>query len=209
MDNFREYLLMSKLLKRAVATLVLFGLMINNCKAGNPYSIESAIYRIEIVDGQKLHTGTGVLIAQDTILTNCHVVRHRGVFKVVNRKTGNAYPTQSYTNLGSLDACLLKGTQFEGSPVRMNTQYKIGESIWAYGYPNRYAAMSQGVMVGLINTDVGQVFQTSTFCHPGSSGGPLVNNLGELIGLVFGTKTDYKDHCLAIPIADVISKLRD
>lgn len=197
---------MIDLYKRSAVALVFAAAMVNSCFAGNPYSIEDAIYRIEIKDGNQLHTGTGVLIARDTILTNCHVVRHNGFFRVVNRKTGNIYPTQSYKNLGSLDACLLKGAQFEGTPVRMNTQYKIGESIWAYGYPNQYAAVSQGVMLGLINTDVGQVFQTSAFCHPGSSGGPLVNNLGELIGLVFGVKRDYQDHCLAIPISHIILK---
>lgn len=90
----------------------------------------------------------------------------------------------------------------------MNTQYKIGENIWAYGYPNQYAAMSQGVMLGMINTDVGLVFQTSAFCHPGSSGGPLVNNLGELIALVFGVKRDYQNHCLVIPISDIILKMK-
>lgn len=198
---------MIDLLKRSAVALAMTVTMVNICFAGNPYSIENAIYKIEIEDGNLLHTGTGVLIARDTILTNCHVVRHNGFFRVVNRKTGNIYPTQSYKNLGSLDACLLKGAKFEGNPVRMNAQYKIGESIWAYGYPNQYAAMSQGVMVGLINTDVGQVFQTSTFCHPGSSGGPLVNSLGELIGLVFGVKRDYQDHCLAIPISQIISKM--
>lgn len=179
----------------------------HGASAGSAYSIEDAIYRIEIVDGNKIHYGTGVLISRNTILTNCHVVKHDGLFRVINRKTGNVFPTQSYTTMGGLDACLLKGSVFEGNPVPMQTEYRNGDPVWAYGYPVGHSAMSQGVMVGLLTTDVGVVMQTTSFCHPGSSGGPLVNARGELIGLVFGTKTTYKDHCLAIPVLDILSKM--
>lgn len=73
---------MIDLYKRSAIALVFAADMVNSCFAGNPYSIEDAIYRIEIKDGNQLHTGTGVLIARDTILTNCHVVRHNGFLEL-------------------------------------------------------------------------------------------------------------------------------
>ena len=46
----------------------------------NPYSAESAIYKIEVPspNGSQIGLGTGVLIASDKILTNCHVVKGNG-----------------------------------------------------------------------------------------------------------------------------------
>ena len=189
----------------ALGMLVSIASINTTVMAANAYSIDGAVYRIEIKDGPVMHAGTGVLIGKNKILTNCHVVRHNGTFEVINRKTGNRYPTSSYRNLGSLDACVLEGPYFEGQPVAINTNFKNGETVWAYGYPNSYTAMSQGVMVGMLKTQVGIVMQTTSFCNPGSSGGPLVNVSGEIIGLIFGVKTEYRDHCLAIPMADILA----
>lgn len=57
-----------------------------------PFSVESAIYRVEVpsLDGRSISQGTGVLIAQDKILTNCHVVKGGGAPGVIHRQTGSA-----------------------------------------------------------------------------------------------------------------------
>ncbi len=79
----------------------------------NPYSEESAIYRIEVPysNSNQIGIGTGVLVAWDKILTNCHVVKnHPGWPRAIHRKTGHQFNVTKHYNLGSHDACILVGS---------------------------------------------------------------------------------------------------
>lgn len=166
----------------------------------NPYSIESAIYKVEVPyqNGKKVGFGTGVLVAQDKILTNCHVLKnHPGWPRVVNRKTGQQFYVTKHYNLGNHDACILVGG-FTGTPVRLNTKIQEGENVWIYGYPAGLSLVGQGTVKGLVDTDAGKSILLAAFCAPGSSGGPVVNVKGELIGLNWGVFR-YQNQCLSIP----------
>jgi S1-C subfamily serine protease len=96
--------------------------------ADNPYSAEAAIYKIEVVKGNKTSMGTGVLVSGGKILTNCHVVDGGASPTVVHRKTGASFRVTQYQKLGNLDACLLEGS-FVGTPVRLSTGFSLGESV--------------------------------------------------------------------------------
>lgn len=174
----------------------------------NPYAVESAVYKIEIVNGGRMGIGTGVLVAWDKILTNCHIMKKSpGWPVVVNRKTGNRFPVLKYYNLGDYDACVLVGS-FEGQPVPLTDQFAVGQDVWHYGYPHGISGMGQGVIKGLIQSDSGTVIESASFCNPGSSGGPLLDVKGRLVGLNFGVRTKVRDQCLSIPAADLMPYLR-
>lgn len=170
----------------------------------NPYAAESAVYKIEIRDGNTIHLGTGVLIAQNKILTNCHVVRHAGFFRVIHRLSGQIFPTKSYYNLGSFDACILQGNFPKGTPVKFANHFEIGETVWHFGYPHGISGTGQGPIYGMVQTDNGMVIESGSFCNPGSSGGPLLNVKGELVGLNFGVRSEGpRNKCLSIPASDL------
>lgn len=172
---------------------------------GNPYSVEAAIYKIEVPNGDRLSFGTGVLIAGDKILTNCHVVNRAGWPRVIHRKTGDAFRVAKYYNLGNLDACVLVGS-FVGTPVSLNADFVPGENVWIFGFPAGLPVVGQGSVKGLVDTDVGKSLLLGAFCAGGSSGGPVVNVKGELIGLNFGVFR-YQNQCLSIPSAVLRSYL--
>lgn len=166
----------------------------------NPYTAESAIYKIEIPypNSNQIGFGTGVLVARDKILTNCHVLKnHPGWPRVVHRKTGQKFYVVKHYNLGSLDACILVGG-FHGTPVRLNTEIHEGENIWIFGFPAGVPVVGQGSVKGLVDTDRGKSILLGAFCAPGSSGGPVVNVKGELVGLNWGVFR-YQNQCLSIP----------
>jgi len=170
----------------------------------NPYSLESAIYRIEIPNpnGTQIGMGTGVLVARDKILTNCHVLKKNpGWPRVINRHSGQQFKVDKHYNLGNLDACILVGA-FAGTPVRINTDIQEGENIWIYGYPSGLATVGQGTVKGLVDTDAGKSILLAAFCAPGSSGGPVVNKNGELVGLNWGVFR-YQNQCLSIPASAI------
>ncbi len=176
----------------------------------NPYAAASAVYKIEIQDHDVVHMGTGVLISRNKILTNCHVVRQNGVFRVIHQQTGQVFSPTSYYNLGNYDACILQGNFTQGTPVALSGQFEIGENVWHFGYPRNIFAFGQGVILRLVNTNQGLVIESGSFCNPGSSGSPLFNVKGELIGLNFGVRSQgSQDKCLSIPIANLLPFLQN
>lgn len=191
----------------------LFSLMLSvsfSCFADSgPFSVESAIYRIEVpsVDGRHSSLGTGVLIAQNKILTNCHVLADMGGSpRLFHRQSGRQFYATSYYGLGNNDACVLVGG-FEGVPVRINGDFRAGESVWVFGYPRAVPVVIQGVVKGIEDSASGGSLVVTAFCSPGSSGGPVVNVRGELVGLQWGM-VQYQDHqCLAIPASRLLPYL--
>lgn len=165
-----------------------------------PYTVESAIYRVEVPDpnSKQIGFGTGVLVARDKILTNCHVLKaHLGWPRVVHRQTGQQFYVTKHYNLGDHDACILVGG-FSGTPVRLSTDIHEGQNVWIFGYPAGLPVVGQGTVKGLVDTSAGKSILLAAFCAPGSSGGPVVNVKGELVGLNWGVFR-YQNQCLSIP----------
>jgi len=182
--------------------MMLFACVASVVLADNPYTVEAAIYKIEVAGENETYLGTGVLVAADKILTNCHVVEGKGGWpRVMQRKTGDWFKVTKYHRLGALDACLLIGG-FAGTPVRLSAGFVQGENVWLFGFPAGLPVVGQGSVMGLVDTDKGKALLLGAFCAGGSSGGPVVNVKGELIGLNFGV-FKYQNQCLSIPAADL------
>ncbi|WP_028996001.1 S1 family peptidase [Azonexus hydrophilus] len=168
--------------------------------AENPYAVESAIYKVVVPVGNSNYFGTGVLLSPDRILTNCHIVQGKGGWpKVMQRKTGDWFKVAKYYQLGKLDACVLVGG-FRGQPVAPSAKIVEGENIWLYGYPSGIPVIGQGSVLGY--ADGGKTLKLGAFCSGGSSGGPVLNARGELIGLNFAVYR-YQKSCLAIPVIEL------
>lgn len=181
--------------------MIFFACWASLALADNPYSAEAAIYKVETVKLDVIFNGTGVLIAPDKILTNCHIVNNGGWPRVVRRKTGDVYKVTKFYQLGNLDACVLVGG-FDGPPVPLSTGFVPGENVWLYGYPAGLPVLGQGSVLRLVDTDKGKSLLLGAFCARGSSGGPVLNVRGELIGLNWGV-FQYQNQCLSIP-SDVL-----
>jgi len=142
--------------------------------------------------------GTGVLIAQDKILTNCHVVKSGGAPGVIHRQSGKRFYTTGISRLGQFDACVLSGG-FVGTPAPMFPDAREGESVWVFGYPSAMPVVIQGTVKGMAEFQSGRSLVITAFCSPGSSGGPVVNVRGQIVGLQWGMVQYQNNQCLAIP----------
>lgn len=166
----------------------------------NAYSVDSAIYKIEIpyTDGTRIGFGTGVLVSPNKILTNCHVLNaHAGWPVAVQRKTRAKFTVLQHYNLGTYDACILVG-HFPGTPIQLYDRIKSGEPVWVYGYPRGLEVVSQGTIKSLVQVDSETAIESAVFCDRGSSGGPLLNAKGQLVGLNYKI-FQYRNSCLSIP----------
>ena len=139
-------------------------------------------------------TGTGFYInPQGQIVTAAHVLKNCMVTQVnVGDKSFNAIVEASSTLLDL--AVVSTGTPVEQYlPLRKGTEIFLGEAITNVGYPLQgLLAASPNLTRGNISSRealkgaVGQ-FQFSAPIQPGSSGGPVVSDGGELLGITVST----------------------
>ena len=139
--------------------------------------------------------GSGVIITSDgAILTAYHVVK--GASRIeVRLSNGSSYRAnvekydETYDRGGS-DLALLRVSASGLPTVSLGDSdtVRVGHSIIVMGYP-----LGMGFLVGTGNisgtVDFGggrTVFVIDAAVNPGNSGGPLLNDKGEVIGIVFG-----------------------
>lgn len=189
--------------------LLLFFVLFSSAGHASPFSAEAAVYRVHVPLSQnKGSQGTGVLIAADKILTNCHVLDGvAGPVRVVHRHSGREFHATRYRRLASFDACVLLG-DFHGVPVRVVPQVQQGESVWVFGYPSSTFVAIQGAVKQIRVAGFESAMVVSAFCAGGSSGGPVVNISGQLVGLHWGsTVNSNNNECHAIPSAALLPYL--
>ena len=145
--------------------------------------------------------GTGFLIsAAGELLTNCHVVAKEAKVKV--RFPGDDRPRSGRVIWRNppYDLALIRLEErlAELHPLAAadSAAVQIGDPVWSLGFPQSQAeSLSPSLTDGLIS-NIGNVliaparqpypepvFQTNTAISPGSSGGPLLNAAGEVVGV--------------------------
>ncbi|HVR87949.1 MAG TPA: trypsin-like peptidase domain-containing protein [Candidatus Limnocylindria bacterium] len=140
-----------------------------------------------LIDSPAGH-GSGVYMGSNRVLTAAHVVTGRGPFTVSfrDRKVNVAVITS--LDLGD-DLALLSVAGIDASgatPIAWGdvSQLRLGDHLTVVGYPSFVGlTATQGIFSGL-KTDDGRVFvQPDAAVNPGNSGGPVVNDAGQLVGI--------------------------
>ncbi len=155
--------------------------------------------------------GSGVIIRSDgTILTNEHVIANATRI-TVTRVNGETYEAQLVGADGQTDLAVLR-VKAEGTLpyLEMGTSgdLMIGETVIAIGNP---FGLSHTVTTGVVSAvnrtirgDNDRVYtdfiQTDASINPGNSGGPLLDILGELVGINTAIYQKAQGIGFAIPI---------
>ena len=131
-----------------------------------------------------------MLIAPDRILTNCHVLAggaSNGLV-VIHRQTDKVTKVEQYTRLNDEDVCLLHAPGAGGDVIPWGSSegLKYGDSTYNLGHPGGSSDViwSEAKLVGRTEHNGETYLVTSNFCRPGSSGGPLIDDQGRLVGVV-------------------------
>jgi len=141
------------------------------------------------------------LTGQFVIITNYHVVQ--GAINVtVTFTDGNTYAanvtgSDPYVDLAVLSA---DAPQYEYKPLAITSSstLKVGDPVIAVGTPlGLTGSMTSGIVSALGRTvtvdwssyAIADCIQTTTPINPGNSGGPLLNYLGEVVGITSYTAT--------------------
>ena len=165
--------------------------------------------------------GSGVILSSDGyILTCAHVVDGADTVTVTT-SDGTEYDAEVVGSDTADDIAVLKidATDLTAAVIGDSDAASVGETVYADGNPGGTLSgtITEGIVSALnreitVETDSGEaitlnVIQTSAAVSPGSSGGGLFNDRGELIGVVNAKSSDTSDEGLgfAIPINDAIS----
>lgn len=97
------------------------------------------------------------------------------------------------------------------STPRLATLYepvRIGETIYVLGNPDGlFGSISEGIVSGIRRTNASTLIQITAAISPGSSGGPVINTRGQVIGVVVASLTEGQNLNFAIPSENVRSLL--
>lgn len=148
--------------------------------------INPAIVCVDSQMSDGISCGTGCIIdKKGLILTSAHVV-DLGKDVIVTMFNGQDYKAKVVKHLGeNKDIALLKiTTPLELKTVKLGNSEKIrvGQKVLAIGNPFGFnGTLTQGI-ISRIDYEKNRI-QTDAAINPGSSGGPLLNKNGEIIGI--------------------------
>lgn len=169
-----------------------------------------------IEDLVEVSSGTGFFVTEDGyLLTNKHVVDEEdAVFFIVNND-GEEFPAE-LVDVDPLQDIAILRVQAEGEfPVVTlgdSDAIRIGQTVIAIGntLSEFRNTVTKGVVSGInrritagdaYNAEViEQAIQTDAAINPGNSGGPLINLLGEVIGINTAVSYQGESIAFAIPI---------
>lgn len=148
--------------------------------------INPTIVSIEAQVEDGISEGTGCIISADgTILTSSHVIGNSKDIDVTT-SSGKVYKAEIIKLLGeNEDLALLKINAQENLPtIRLGNseEIKVGQKVLAIGNPFGFSGtLTQGIVSRIDYTK--NKIQTDAAINPGNSGGPIVNSIGEVIGI--------------------------
>ena len=147
-----------------------------------------AVVMIYNMDGNKVQSkGSGFIVdPTGVIITNYHVIKDATAINV-KLTSGKTYPIVKIFNLDKpKDICILKvdGSGLPSLKLGNSDKVKVGENCIAIGNPQGFEnTVSNGLISDKRSYDDIYLLQTSAPISPGSSGGPLLNEQGEVIGI--------------------------
>ncbi len=157
----------------------------------------------EDTNGQPKSLGSGFLVSPNIIATNFHVIEnsYSGYVKFVNKN--EIYEIEGVVGYNkNYDLALIKIGDNDGTPLPLKSPaVDIGQKIFAIGNPlGLEGTISDGIISGLRDFEGYSVLQISAPISPGNSGGPVVNEKGEVIGVATFTMSSGQNLNFAVPI---------
>ncbi len=139
--------------------------------------------------GKTLGIGSGFFVQPNLIATNYHVIEGaaKGTAKLVGKYT--TYDIEGFTATDrDNDLALLKVTASGIKPLSLGDSdtVQIGETVYVAGNPKGLeGTFSDGIISSRRDTYTKERLQMTAPISPGSSGGPVLNRKGEVIGVSF------------------------
>jgi hypothetical protein len=146
--------------------------------------------------------GSGFFVGKNVIVTNYHVIEGASEVYCYTTNSSIKYKIEGYLAVDkSVDLILLKVSGLDRAAIKIAaSSVSPGQKVYVIGSPKGLpASISDGIVSGLRDFEGHKLIQITAPISPGSSGGPVLNSNGELIGVSVGQFKDGQNLNFAIP----------
>ena len=155
------------------------------------------------------------------VLTNYHVVQSTSGLSVTF-SDGHGYSakilgTDPYSDLAVLSVNDAPASEFKPVTIVSSSTLNVGESVIAIGNPyGLVGSLTTGAVSALGRTitediaggyAIANIIQTSTPINPGNSGGPLLNAVGDVVGITAAIVSNSQGLGFAIPSDTILREI--
>lgn len=200
-------------IKVLVSLLVLAAVLFASVLPANAIGFDAEeVYKSVFVVYSGNSLGSGFAIGENCIVTNAHVIEN------VHSITLTSYEGDKYTaSLLGIDedkdiaVLVIKDASFPYLKMANLSTVKIGDDIYAIGAPKGMAyTLTKGTVSAKERIVENESFiQIDAAINEGNSGGPLLNDAGEVLGMNTMKMTDSEGIGLAIPADRIASTLKE
>lgn len=161
------------------------------------------------VKGEKLSRGSGFFTAPDRVITNRHVLEgaYKAEIHTVNDLTYNVKGVLAVDGEGDIALLQVDIPLTIASPLNLiRTSPLEGESIVVIGNPlGLEGSISNGIVSAVRDIpNFGRIIQITAPISPGSSGSPVINMRGEVVGVATLQLADGQSLNFAVPSNRVV-----
>lgn len=167
------------------------------------YHLKASVVKIHSITPSGGHgVGSGVVVAKDTVATNCHVLANSQGVNIT--KFGDSFSPVGMIADWRHDICLLKFQYLELPAVKLasTTSLKYGDDVFSIGFPGGPPKPQTipGKVRALYPYDNSLVVRTDAAFIMGSSGSPTFNAAGELISLSTFKSPGKQAYFYSVPV---------
>lgn len=165
-------------------------------------SLAASVLKVEALRVQGgFSLGSGVVVAPDTVVTNCHVTHD--ALKINVLRGGARWLVESQLSQVERDLCLLHVPGLRASAVTLGRSDGLmpGQPVTALGFTGGAELRnSPGLVLAMHRFDSGRVIQSSTGFSSGASGGGLFDESLHLVGILTFRLRGGEAHYFAAPV---------
>jgi serine protease Do len=150
------------------------------------FKLKASVVKVHVATKSGGHgVGTGVVVAKDSIATNCHVVANSLGVKIT--KFGDSFVPDAIKADWKHDICILRFQYLELNPVELGNSenLKYEQSIFSIGFPGGppKPQSTYGKIKALYPLDDSQIVRTDASFVMGASGSPVFDSDGKLVAI--------------------------
>ena len=183
--------------------------------------IYSSLVYIESISNEEIKTGSGFVYKIDNgrnyIITSYHVIENSSYINVYNKKKQHKEAfIESYDEYNDIAVLYIDNDLgFKSAKLGNSDRLKINEDVYVVGNPlniENFATKTKGKVLDLNALDDifdFSVIEISASVDYGSSGSPVINKKGQVIGMVFLKKDSSESLSFVIPINYILNRLKE
>jgi S1-C subfamily serine protease len=166
---------------------------------------ERVAVRVRSVGCGGVSTGSGFAVSEDVLVTNRHVVAGAETMQV-STYDGQDLLVETAGSAIVADLAIVRTRSALPAAVTLaEADPEPGDPVEVVGYPGGgRLTSSTGTVLGYeadpLNANAGQIIVTDARAEPGSSGSPMYDESGQVVGVVYAA-TEDATRSLAVPVS--------